>query len=181
MVDVSSRAQIDSEQEQLRELLAKQALYENMVTYCRGMDRKDLELMKSTYWPEATEDHGMFVGLSHDFCEWTVELQGDLGHGAHHYVSNILIDLDGDRAKRETAFIYIRNRGKTGPSDVLTGRYRDTCERRAGVWKVLDRMCVWDWAHRLGPEADYHELFGIPSTSNFGGLYPNDPIYDPNW
>jgi hypothetical protein len=170
-----------AQREQLRALLDKQALYENMARYCRGMDRKEVDLMKSTYWPESTENHGMFVGMSHDFCDWTMELQESLGHKASHYVSNMLIDLDGDRAKRETAFIYIRVRPDGGPSDVLSGRYRDLCERRGGEWKVLSRTCVWDWAQRLGPESDYAELFGIPTTSTFGCLYPYDPIYAADW
>lgn len=185
MADTPSPSATDpltgAEREQLRTLLAKQELSENMARYCRGMDRKELDLMKSTYWPESTENHGMFVGTSHDFCDWTMELQEQLGHRANHYVTNMLVDLDGDRARRETAFIYVRVRPGGGPSDVLCGRYRDLCERREGVWKVLSRTCVWDWAQRLGPEADYAELFKIPPTSTFGGLYPDDPTYDADW
>jgi len=29
--------------------------------YARGVDRLDGDLMKSAYWPEATDDHGVFV------------------------------------------------------------------------------------------------------------------------
>ena len=170
-----------AEREQLRLLVAKQELHENMVRYCRGMDRKELDLMQSTYWPESTEDHGMYVGLSHDFCEWTMAVQKELSHKASHYVTNMLIDLDGDQAKRETAFIYMRVPTDGGPTDVLCGRYRDLCERRGGEWKVLSRTCVWDWAQRLAPEADYAELFGIPLASNFGDLYPHDPTYAADW
>jgi hypothetical protein len=170
-----------AEREQLRVLVAKQQLHENMVRYCRGMDRKDLDLMQSTYWPESTEDHGLYVGLSHEFCEWTMALQKQWSHKASHYVTNMLIDLDGNQAKRETAFIYMKVPTDGGPTDVLCGRYRDLCERRDDEWKVRARTCVWDWTQRLAPEADYAELFGIPPTSNFGELYPHDPIYAAQW
>lgn len=170
-----------AEREQLRILVAKQELHENMARYCRGMDRKDLDLMQSTYWPESTENHGMYVGLSHEFCEWTVAVQKESGHKSSHYVTNMLIDLAGNQAKRETAFIYIRVPTDGGPTDVLCGRYRDLCERRDGEWGVIARTCIWDWAQRLAPEANYTELFGIPFSSNFGDLYPNDPIYAAEW
>ena len=170
-----------SEREMLLDLVAKQALHENMVRYCRGIDRKDLTLMKATFWPESTEDHGMYVGMSHDFCEWACQVQKKSSYKANHYVTNMLIDLDGDRAKRETAFIYTKVPIDGGPVDMLCGRYRDLCERRDGEWKVLSRMCVWDLAQRLAPEADYAALFGIPETSNFGDLYPRDPTYADRW
>ena len=166
---------------QLSELVAKQDLHENMARYCRGMDRKDLELMKSTYWPESTEDHGMFVGLSHEFCAWACEVQKGTSYNASHYVTNMLIELDGDRAKRETAFIYTKVPIDGSPVDLLGGRYRDLCERRHDEWKVLSRTCVWDLAQRLNPVADYTELFGIPANSNFGALHPRDPIYATRW
>ncbi len=96
------------------------------------MDRKDLDLTKSTYWPESTEDHGMYVGLSHEFCDWAYSLRQGSSHKASHYVTNILIDLNGNQAKRETAFIYRTVPTDGGPTDLLFGRYRDLCERAKG-------------------------------------------------
>src|SRR3954465_5394748 len=85
------------------DLLAKQKLYENMALYCRGQDRKDLELMKSTFWPEATDNHGMWNGSAHDFCEWAYENQKITNHRSQHYITNVLIEVDEDVARRETA------------------------------------------------------------------------------
>ena len=92
----------------LQELLDKQQLYENMMLYARGQDRRDLALVKSTYWPDATEHHGLFVGSAHDFCEWTHERQKTTRHHALHHLGNTLSELLGDRAKRETAFMYVQ-------------------------------------------------------------------------
>ena len=36
--------------------------------YCRGVDRLDLEEMKSAYWPDATDDHVTFVGNAWEFA-----------------------------------------------------------------------------------------------------------------
>jgi hypothetical protein len=167
--------------ELLLELVAKQALHENMARYCRGMDRKELSLMKSTFWPESTEDHGMYVGMSHEFCEWACQVQAQSLYKANHYMTNMLIEFDGDRARRETAFIYIKVPIDGSPVDMLCGRYADLCERRGNEWKVLSRRCVWDLAQRLGPPGDYAALFGIPQTSTFGDLCPRDPTYADQW
>ena len=40
---------------------------------CRGVDRLDVELMKSAYWEGATDDHGVFVGDAWEFCEMCME------------------------------------------------------------------------------------------------------------
>ena len=46
-----------------------QNIQEAAQRYCRGVDRLDPELMKSAYWPEATDDHGVFVGNAMDFVD----------------------------------------------------------------------------------------------------------------
>jgi hypothetical protein len=164
------------DEREVYELIEKQKLYENMMTYCRGMDRKDVELMKSTYWPDATDDHGAFVGNGHEFCEWAYQTQKKTGHVALHHCGNTLTELMGDRAKRETVFMYVK--ADTDPPQVclLSGRYRDLCEKRCGEWKVLRRVCVFDWAKPLPGASDFKAI-GMPDTTVLGAVYPHDPIY----
>ncbi|KXX60157.1 hypothetical protein AZG88_38970 [Rhodococcus sp. LB1] len=157
------------------ELLDKQAIYENMMFYIRGQDRKDLELVKSTFWPDATEDHGAFVGSAHDFCDLVHERSRTTRYTAVHNCGNVLIEMLGDQAKRETVFTYVRV--ETERTIVLSGRYRDLCEKRRGQWKVLRRLVIFEWVQTLPPNGDYWEIFGYPSTASRGTIYPDDPIY----
>jgi hypothetical protein len=53
-------------------LLDREAIREVMARYCRGIDRLDVELIKSAYHPDAFDDHGPFKGLRDDFVEWIV-------------------------------------------------------------------------------------------------------------
>lgn len=165
--------------QELSELVDKQKLHENMMLYCRGMDRKDLDVLKSTFWPEATDNHGVFNGNAHEFCEMTYRNQKVSGHGSTHHCSNVLIELLGDRAKRETVFMYVMVDHAGRRSYMLSGRYRDLCEKRAGEWKVLRRVCVFDWAQVLPENADYAAIFGapLPPTACLGDVYPKDAIY----
>ena len=45
--------------EQLSDL---QCIRDTALRYCRGVDRLDEDLMKSAYWPDATDNHGTFIG-----------------------------------------------------------------------------------------------------------------------
>ena len=159
----------------IQALLDKQAIYENMMLYIRGQDRKDLDLMKSTFWPDATEHHGAFIGTGHDFCDWAYETHKVTQHRALHHCGNTLIELDGHRAKRETVFMYVRI--EETRTTILSGRYRDLCEKRGDEWKVLRRVVISDWAQELGPNADYKELFGHLPSAHFGAPFPQDSIY----
>ncbi|WP_342660136.1 hypothetical protein Rruber_04729 [Rhodococcus ruber] len=166
----------------ITDLLDKQSLYENIALYCRGMDRKDLATMQSTFWPEATDDHGAFVGSAYDFCEWAYENQKKGQHRSHHYITNVLIDLDEDTARRETAVVYVMVRPEEDRIEVMGGRYRDVCEKRRGEWRVLRRVVIFDFAQQLSPIADFGDVFGgIPPSAHFGGLFPNDPVYESEW
>ena len=52
---------------QLVELHDKQALHDNLMLYSRAVDRMNAEQIKSTYWPDGTDDHGSFVGSGSDW------------------------------------------------------------------------------------------------------------------
>ncbi|PZH18828.1 hypothetical protein C1I97_03145 [Streptomyces sp. NTH33] len=172
----------DADAVAVTELIAKQKLYENLALYCRGQDRKDLELMKSTFWPEATDNHGMFVGSAHEFCEWAYENQKTTKHRSHHYITNVLIELNGNVAKRESAVIYVMVRPDGGPTDIMGGRYRDLCERRGGEWKVLRRVVIFDHVAQFTTTEELGAVFGgIPETARLGDVYPNDSIYEREW
>lgn len=43
--------------EGLQELLDRQAIYDVMMRYCRGVDRFDADLITSAYHPDARDDH----------------------------------------------------------------------------------------------------------------------------
>ena len=44
-----------------------QCIRDAAMRYCRGVDRLDVELIKSAYWEGATDDHGVFVGDAWEF------------------------------------------------------------------------------------------------------------------
>jgi len=170
--------ELDNLPKVVRDLVEKQNIYENLMRYVRGQDRKDLAMMQSAYWPDGTDDHAAFVGNGREFCQWAYDGQKVSGHSALHHCSNVLIELDGEnQAKCESVFLYVMIFADKNVTKVTGGRYRDLCEKRDGEWKILRRVCIFDYAHELEGAKDFFGIFNMPATTVFGDLYPNDPIY----
>jgi SnoaL-like domain len=136
----------------LRELLDKQAIHEVLMRYCRGIDRCDEELLRTVYHPDATDNHGLFVGKAADFIPWALAgLKRD--ESTNHFIANELIEIRGDVAYSESYLLAVHRRKRDDGSLVdltFAGRYVDRLERREGAWKIADRKVVLDWS-RLDP------------------------------
>src|ERR1700761_1759937 len=91
---------------QLRALLDKQVIWEVMLRYCRGIDHRDHDLVRSTYHPDAYDDHGSFVGGIDDLiAENSKMADGWVARTSTHSVGTCLIDLDGAIAHFEPYFV----------------------------------------------------------------------------
>lgn len=145
-----------SAESELRVLLDKQAIAEAIYRYGRSMDRLDRELGYSVFWPEATADYHeqMYRGSGHGFVDMV--MQAHLGFTAHsHQFTNILIDVEGDRARSETygdvTLRRIDEHGRCIDSRNL-GRYVDRWEKRGGEWRIVERTYLHDF-DQSGPSA----------------------------
>lgn len=165
----------------LNALLDKQAITENMLRYCRGCDRFDLELLKSVYWPEATDDHGAYSGSAIQFAHFVCETK-HIYKALSHHISPVLIELDGDRAKAETYFLCMvvhNDQYEMGAAEyMIGGRYMDVCEKRAGEWKILRRTVIWDWNLKHSGLSDWGHM-KVPADGKYGVPKPLDPTYGP--
>lgn len=161
--------------EQLVGLYDKQCLHDNLMTYCRAVDRMDLELLRTTYWADSTDDHGSFVGGGQEWADAALGWK-DACYSVNHHVSNVLSEVEGNRAKRESMFICVTAFKEPRVYMFQAGRYRDLCEKRNGAWKILNRVCVWDWCEEREVKNGWH-LAQMPEQSNWGAFFPSDPIY----
>lgn len=116
--------------------------------YCYGVDRLDPEVMRSAYWPDGTDDHGVFVGNAHEFVDHC--MVAHLGwRSTLHCIYNHQIDLDTDgvHARGELYNVTYLFRENPDIIDVWYGRYLDAYEKRAGEWRILNRVCVHEGTH----------------------------------
>ena len=56
----------------IEQLLAIEACREAARRYSYGVDHLDADVMKSAYWPDGTDDHGVFVGNAWEFADRVV-------------------------------------------------------------------------------------------------------------
>jgi hypothetical protein len=130
---------------ELRALLDKQAIFECVNRYARGLDRHDDEMVGSAYHEGARDHHGDFLGDPADFIPWANELHAADWVAHHHHLTTHTVELDGDVAHAETYCIGTFLRKSEPVVDMAGGRYVDRLERRDGEWKIVDREVVIEW------------------------------------
>jgi hypothetical protein len=127
-------------------LLARQEIADVLYRYARGIDRLDLDLVRSCYHPDAYDDHGTMKGTVDEFL---AAAEGFLPRFAAtmHFLGNMLIEVDGDVARAETyAVAYHRLEEDAGGKDDIWGiRYVDRFERRGGEWRIAHRVVAQEW------------------------------------
>jgi len=157
----------------LRALIDRQHITDLIHRYCRSMDRMDAELGYSVWHEDGVADYGaeVYQGSGRGLIDFAcVQHRRALCHA--HQVTNILIELDGDRAGSEsyvTSVVRFIDGEKT--RQVTTwARYLDRWSRRAGRWGIDKRIAI----------RDFDEITDVATTirSSRGTRDRSDPSYD---
>ena len=154
------------------------AIGDVLTTYCRGIDRCDLDILKTVFWPDGTSTYGAASQASYDWAAATVAGLSGMKRTAHS-ISNMLVQIDGDTATGETyCTAYHEINGPDGGlvEMVVGGRYLDRLEKRNGEWRILHRLYVMDW-NRNVPSTCEWETGIYANLPNRGARKPNDPSY----
>ena len=147
--------------ETLRAVADRQAITDLIYRYCRSVDRLDVPLGHSIWHEGSHADYGPGVyqgdgpGVIDHICAQHRHTQSH-----SHQVTNILIELDGDRAGSESyhfAALRVARGGKVQQISVW-GRYLDTWSRQDGRWGLDKRLTVRDFdeIRDVTPLADHH-------------------------
>ncbi|WP_420620202.1 nuclear transport factor 2 family protein [Candidatus Poriferisocius sp.] len=177
-------AAVDS-QAQLAELLSKQEIIELLYRYCRGVDRLDMELVRSCYHLDATDSHGTFEGTVDEYLVWSERLLRRYT-GSVHNVLNVFVEVDPELATsadggtvqwaRSEAHGIARHWTEGGPPELnLSVGFRfidDLCRRGGGPWLIQRRVATTEWVRE--------EQFR-PFDERFlrGSRDRSDPVYAP--
>ncbi|MET7769299.1 nuclear transport factor 2 family protein [Nocardia sp. NPDC005366] len=146
------------EPEELRALLDKASIREQIVRLARGEDRRDAAAIAASFWPDASTDFGIFAGSFDDYLNWVVP-----GSPAviltQHLLGQTLIELNGEIGLAET-YVDAYHRVDMGADErdiALGGRYLDRFERRDGRWRIAKRTMLYDWVREGGVAADWSQ------------------------
>ena len=140
--------------DRLQTLADKQEIFDLSSTYMRGLDRLDLDLIKSTYHEDATDDRGFFQGSGWELADLAIGILAE--HRVnHHILGQANIEIEGDVAFGEIYFIAYHRIIENGIEKdfIVGGRYIDRYEKRADTWKIAHRSELNDYC-RTDPVSD---------------------------
>lgn len=115
----------------------KLEIHELLARYARGVDTKDWELWKSVFTSDALVDYssaGAPVGPPHELAAW-LERGLAVVPMTQHLISNIEVDLDGDRAKVRAMFFNPLQLPGMAEMSFCGGYYHHELVRTDDGWK----------------------------------------------
>jgi hypothetical protein len=163
----------------IEKLSDREAIRDCLMRYCHGVDRCDEEMIRGVYWPEATDEHGMFDGPADEYVTMLMPMLRAM-EATSHMLGNIWIVSEGSSADVETYMTaYHRARSSAGVlrDSIIAGRYLDRMEKRLGEWRILKRAVVVDWFRQYPDSADW-EKTRILKAMKPCGRKPDDRYYD---
>ncbi|MEQ1491054.1 MAG: nuclear transport factor 2 family protein, partial [Terricaulis sp.] len=106
---------------EIQALLDKAAITDVINNYLRAADRADIDLLKTCYHDDAWEDHGgVFDGTANDYIAIMAKAL-PRGGIMNHHATNIIIELEDDKAKVEHYILaYARMKKEGEKFDTLT-------------------------------------------------------------
>lgn len=165
-------------EQKISELYAREAIRDALFRYCRAVDRADEAALHDSYWPDATDRHGIASGPVRNFFDWASKALKTTETSVHQ-IHNILMEFREGGCWVESYFSAFDGRDDSDGNmqlNSLKGRYVDWFVEREGIWKIKDRVVVFDWVEPLPvPKGSKAERFGhrLP----MGERWPNDPVY----
>jgi hypothetical protein len=158
-------------QRDIQSFADRQAITDLIYRYCRSMDRIDEALGYSIWNEHAVADYGEFYqGSGRGFIDFVcAQHRKVLTHS--HQMTNIIIELDGDRAGSEsyvTAVLRVMVGEKLKQLTVWS-RYIDQWSRHGDRWGIDKRIAI----------RDFDEISDVVpmSTSSAGRRDRSDPSY----
>ncbi len=167
--DITKGTNMKTTEEKISELWDKQEITEVIYKFARALDRVDGDLMKSTYWEEAIEEHqdpifpDLFAWNDNAHAFVPIAMKGfEALEISQHRISNVLIELDGDTAKAE-AYVYAYHVAKDEEGieheGILGGRHLFNFVKKGDVWKIQHRNTLFDWNRNNKATAIWSEKF----------------------
>lgn len=172
--DLSREAAID-------ELLDRQAISDALMRYARGVDRLDVDLVLSAFWPDAHDAHGATNGSVEEFLSTWLPTQGGREAG-QHFLVNHTVSFDGTSAADCETYLLVAIKNKDATTvELMGGRYVDRLEKRGGEWRIATRLCLVDWA----TQTDATIMPAWMRQAHRGSRDRTDPSYEspvqPRW
>ena len=126
----------------------KDAIREAMAAYCHALDACRFGDVASLFAEDGvwTTDYGEAKGRAaiEKMLSSVVPIKGE-GPQRKHYITNVIIKVDGDKANSVSDYLVVRE-SETGLIPVMGGTYKDQWSRVNGTWQFKRKELVHDIA-----------------------------------
>lgn len=143
---VPGSAELD--QQRLDELVAKDAIREQIYNYGRGLDRMDKDLAYRVWHADGTANYiGTYEGTGAGFVDSVWSYHQTLMAHSHH-ITNVLIKVDGNTAVSESyvlASLQAQPQEDRTTTRLYRSRYADRWSKRDGRWAIDRRVAIGDF------------------------------------
>ena len=155
------------------------AITDLIYRYCRAVDRVDIPLGHSIWHDDAMADYGadFYQGKGRGAIDHICAQHRRTLHHSHQ-VSNILIELDRDRAGSEAYAIATLRAYRDEKLFQMTiwGRYVDRWSRRNGRWGLDHRLAIRDFDEiREVTPLQHHDVARRDRSDPSYGALERDP------
>jgi hypothetical protein len=122
-----------------------------LMRYCRGVDRRDVELLSSCYHPDAFDDHVGQTYTGETVAQGLVDWMDAIMTVTTHNITTFNIEVRGDEAGSESYTTSVHLTTMFGEEQTLMSiaRYVDRFERRNGEWKIANRLVVAEFSGQV--------------------------------
>lgn len=138
---------------QVQFLIDDRAIARIMLNYTRGVDRREFDLVRSCFLPDAYIKGTSFEGVRDEYLA-TLLPGVERYPVTSHFIGNQIREIDRDTGRTETYLIAHHFADAAGEVEslIMGVRYHDQVERQAdGTWAIRRRDVDCDW-RRLGQE-----------------------------
>jgi fatty-acyl-CoA synthase len=174
-------------------LLDRLDLQDLLARYARGVDRRDWDLVRDCYHPDAWDSHGAYAGGVDGLIDWLRERHRGVSRSMH-IITNVLVEFAGpDLAVSEAYSITTQHvTDVDGPAlrmyrvDPATAgvpgaiwetevrcRFVDRVERRAQRWRIAHRTVVFEMlrARPVPPGEPFGPDWAVGTRDEYDPLY----------
>jgi hypothetical protein len=153
------------------QLVARAQIYDVLMQYMRGVDRRDMGLVRAAYHPDAMQTNPYLPPGEWGSVEDLITLMNRNAVSipmSMHLLANIVFEFAGDDVAIVESYLLAcqtHRDSEGGEGFRQTGsRYLDRFERRDGIWKIAKRVLPLNFIRPLAPAGD-QILFTNPVLS----------------
>jgi hypothetical protein len=108
-------------------------------------DLAEWDKLRALFHPDGTIEISWFEGLASDFVDGSMRM-GESDMRTKHFIAAPLVTFNGNKAIAETNAVVIGENVRLDLGVSAHARFYDWVEKRAGVWKILKRQGIYDFA-----------------------------------